>query len=313
MTLKELIAEKNNRLDEIPDEFVSTVKKVQRRGYNSVLSLINSLDIENGSFEMTESNLLKIQQIENELSAVLRSREYMNALDIFSKEFNIQKQKNDSYFKKAFPDIFKETTLSNQIVRNSQKAAIQALAGSTAEQKLIEPVKKQIEYAISTGASLKETSNQIDVLINGSEDRDGVYSKYSKQVSWDSFAISDRSYTNIISEDLDVEWFLYSGGEVRETRCFCEERNGNYYHYKEIEAWGRGEDLGECNIGDGRWAGQAIGTNEKTIFILAGGYNCKHSMMPVSITLVPIDVVQRNISNGNFIPNEVEQDLISEK
>jgi hypothetical protein len=60
------------------------------------------------------------------------------------------------------------------------------------------------------------------------------------------------------------------------TRPFCEERVGNFYHQKEIESW--------ANID---WQGKRPGTTSSSIFIYCGGYNCRHSLIPVSETLVP--------------------------
>lgn len=306
MTLLEIIAQKNQRLEDIPAEFQSSVEKLQRDLYNKIIQHINMLEVRNGQIVMSEANLLRVQQINDELKQVLNGKDYINAVKEFTSEFDTQKQINDDYFKKAFGDSFSDNRLANQLVRNSQKNAFELLAGAPAEQNFIVPIRLQLENAVASGASYSDTIDQIRSTVEGTEDADGRLLRYSKQVSWDAFALSDRAYTNAVSEDLDVEWFRYSGGLVKDSRCFCEERDKEYFHYKEIEGWGRMEDLGDCDTGDG-WQGMMTGTNEATIFITAGGYNCRHSIMPVSIILVPRDVILRNISNGNFIPNEFER------
>jgi len=63
---------------------------------------------------------------------------------------------------------------------------------------------------------------------------------------------------------MSVEFFQYFGGIILDSRCFCIERHQKFYHKKEIEAWGRGENLGKCNTGDGKWAGYQEGTNADT-------------------------------------------------
>jgi hypothetical protein len=311
MTLKEIIDEKNRRLETIPAEFQSNVEKLQRGIYNRITELIGELEVKNGQIVMSEANLLRVEMINEEMKKVLNGKEYISAVKEFVGEFEKQKAVNDEYFKKAFGSDFSQVGIANQLLKNSQKSAFELLAGAQAEQNFIAPIKSQLEQAVASGASYKDTITNIRETVEGTEDADGRLLKYSKQVTWDAFAVSDRAYTNAIAEDLDVEWYSYLGGVVEDSRCFCEERDGGYYHYKEIEAWGRGEDLGICEDDQGGWQGQMPGTNENTIFIVAGGYNCKHSIIPVSLISVPMDDIQRNIDNGNFVPSEFEKKELS--
>ena len=307
MTLLELIAEKNRRLETIPAEFQSNVEKLQRGIYNRITELIGELEVKNGQIVMSEANLLRVEQINDEMKKVLNGKEYISAVKEFVGEFEKQKIVNDKYFQKAFKEDFTEVGLANQILKNSQRNAFELLAGAQAEQNFIAPIRTQLERAVASGASFKDTMQGVRETVIGNEEADGRLLKYSKQVTWDAFAVSDRAYTNAVAEDLDVEWYSYLGGLVMDSRCFCEARNTQVYHYKEIEAWGRGEDLGDCENDDGGWQGQMAGTNESTIFIVAGGYNCKHSIMPISIISVPREVILRNIENGNFEPSEFEK------
>lgn len=306
MTLLELIDKKNDRIESIPEKFQSSVEKLQRRLYNRITELIGQLDVRDGQIVMSEANLLRVQNINDELKRVLNGREYIDAVRKFTDEFDTQKAINDQYFRKAFGSDFTQVGIANQLVRNSQRNAFELLAGAPAEQNFIAPIRTQLENAVASGASYSETIKGIRATVEGTEEADGRLLRYSKQVSWDAFALSDRAYTNAIAEDLDVEWFRYSGGLVKDSRCFCEERDRQYFHFKEVEAWGRMEDLGSCNTGEG-WAGMMVGTNESTIFIVAGGYNCRHTLSPVSILLVPREVILRNMSNGNFEPSEFER------
>jgi hypothetical protein len=68
-----------------------------------------------------------------------------------------------------------------------------------------------------------------------------------------------------------------------------------YFHRNEVAGWGRGEGVGECGF---PWAGMFKGTNEATIFVYVGGYNCQHSLLPVSEAIVPPEDVARAKSKG---------------
>ena len=81
-----------------------------------------------------------------------------------------------------------------------------------------------------------------------------------------------------------MKYYLYTGGLLKSTRPFCKERNGKFFKKEEVQSWGDLDD----------WAGKMEGTNSKTIFQTAGGYNCQHSILPVSEAVVPKKVIERN-------------------
>jgi hypothetical protein len=54
----------------------------------------------------------------------------------------------------------------------------------------------------------------------------------------------------------------------------------------------------------------ARGTNESTIFTYVGGYNCQHSLAPVSVFIVPIEQVRSSIEMGYFKPTASERELL---
>ena len=125
--------------------------------------------------------------------------------------------------------------------------------------------------------------------------------QYNKQIAHDTFAIADRNYTSAVSEELEAEWFFYSGSEIETTRPFCSARHNEYFYYREIEQW-------PSTAGD--WAGRIPGTNSSTIYSYAGGYNCRHSIIPVSIRRVPEAKIREAITKWGFEPTETEAELL---
>ena len=82
---------------------------------------------------------------------------------------------------------------------------------------------------------------------------------------------------------------MYAGGELPTTRPFCEERVGKFFHYKEIESWA-----------SENWAGKNSETTAQNIYEYLGGWNCQHTLIPVTIEMVPQEVIDRNIESGNY-------------
>ena len=247
-SLEQLIKEKSNRLNDIPLELQSVVIKQQKQVLDEILSLLNELDVKNGSIVISKENLKTIQIISDDLKKVFLNDEYLKSVKEFAKEFD------------------KQAILNNEVINTGLG---------------------EIASPIASEAYIQTAKRSAVVLAEGNDKLDSKILSYVKQISNDSFAIADRSYTSIISEYLGNDWYYYAGGEKETTRCFCEARVGNYYHYKEVEAWGDGKNLGDCNTGGGKWAGQIEGTNSSTIYSYLGGYNCMHSLMPVSEIIVP--------------------------
>ena len=308
MTLKEIIVRKSKLLEAIPNKFLTSVERAQKQLFNEMVALLNKLELKDGNLVISEANYKIAAKISEDLKSVLLDSSYTEAVKDFSLEFNGLKEINDKYFNVAYPD-YVAPQIGGVIIDNAKRQTLNALLSTAADTNFIDPISSVLDDAITSGASFLETLKSIRLTIEGGvnakgDEVDGKLLKYAKQIAHDNFAIADRSYTNSIADDLESEWFLYDGTEVADSRCFCMERKGKYYYYKEIEAWGRGEKVGECGKD---WQGKNPNTNESTIYILAGGYNCLDSIMPVSISIVPLDQVKRAMNLGYFVPSEFDR------
>jgi hypothetical protein len=291
---------KYRRLETVPDSFVNSVKGTQGEIIKDIEDLVSQLETENGVFVLSEKNLAIINSIDKKLKDTVFNDEYVDALKKFAGEFNTQAQINNAYFTSLDPG-FTTTQMYQQVLINSQKNAIDLLGEDAFTQKLINPLKQILESSITNKVSFADTMNSLRYVVLGDEETDGAMVSHVKRVAYDGFAASDRSYTNVIAQDLELEFYRYSGGKIKDTRCFCEERHGKFYHKNEIAEWGDGKNVGECGY---PWQGMNSATDKATIFIFVGGYNCKHSLLPVSTKSVPKGVINRNISNGNYKPKK---------
>lgn len=304
MSLQSIIKEKQKRLQQIPDRLLSQVEKTQKRIFEEILSLANELTIKDGFIVPSTKNLALVDRIVSDLRIAITDSQYFDAVKEFGKEFDLQQKVNEKYFNEAFMD-FKSPELAEALVKQAKTATVDALLGAPLDVNWLKPMEKTLTDLVSSGTSWKESVKTIRDFAEGSDEVDGKLLQYSKQIAHDAFAYSDRAYSNAVADELEGEWYFYAGGELPTTRCFCEERNGKYFYYKQIEAWGRGEDLGECRSGD-LWQGANRNTNEQTIFLYAGGHRCNHSLILVSIFDVPKSVVEEAIDKWGYEPSAVE-------
>lgn len=290
-SLEDIIKEKISRLDTVPEKYASDVKKLQRELMDKLSDLLEQLGrTDDGFLKLTKKNLGVITDILNDFKRYFNRSDYFDLTKAFVSEFDTQAEITDSFFKKAF-DFTEPDSFSIAALERAKKQSYEIMAGTpTITVNLYQPIESILIDAVVAGDNYVKTVKSIRRVVTGDNQVDGKLYKYAKQIAYDSFAVADRGYTNNIAEDIGVEWYVYRGGLVEDSRPFCITRNGNYYHKKEVEAWG--------NLG--QWDGKIPNTDSKTIFVYAGGYHCFHSVLPTSIAAVPEEVIQRNIKNGNY-------------
>lgn len=294
--LERIIKEKTDRLSSVPDALVSASSRSQESMYKDIEDLLSKMDVVDGKFVFNEKNMALIEEIGSKLSKDIFSDSYITSLTNYAKEFNSQGKINDAYFSELLGD-FETTSLYKSVVATSQKNAITLLSDDAVTAQIISPIKNTILSGVTNAGSFKDTLKTLRDFTTNTDGTDGALTRYVKRVAYDSFAVGDRQYTKAISEGLGLEFYFYQGGDVADTRCFCEERFGGFYHKKEIQGWGNGKGVGACGY---PWQGMNAKTNEDTIFSFVGGYNCKHSLLPYITSEVPKKWINRAIEKGFY-------------
>jgi hypothetical protein len=304
-SIESIIKSKIALIENSPNRFVTRVEAAQEQLLKDALKLIGELDTKDGLVVASESNFAKIEQISQQLQGVLNNGEYLEATKDIIADMDKAKVLNDSYFKKAVPEYKVETRL-NQIYNANRTSSINTFIGETTlEAEYLQPLKEALLSGISNEMPFSELVTNITTLTVGNEEVEGKLKKYGKQIASTTFSQTERNYGSMVADELGVEFVRYVGGEIDTTRCFCEQRNGKYFHIEEVRAWGDGDlsagglDM-SCNTGGGAWAGMIDGTNRGNIESNLGGWECKHSLVYVSEINVPQEVIDRAIAAGYF-------------
>lgn len=201
------------------------------------------------------------------------------------------------------PDI---ESLLDDIRDYSSQKALQDLLEEGIDENFIKPLIEKFRNGILTKAALSDISEELKQYTLGSEKKAGVLERYVKQVHSDSITQYIANFTEVLTNDAGLEFYIYLGNLQNDSRCFCDERAGKYYHRKEIEDWGNGKNLGKCGY---PWQGMIAGTNSSNIFTYRGGWNCEHQLIPTLTLLVPKEDVLRAYNKGYFKPSEKEREF----
>ena len=302
MTAKEAIEAKIRGLETIPQTWVDSITGFQPRMAARFTRILSGLTTtSSGAIEMTAANLAAIDGLLLEMQTWMTQSEYIDIVSTLSNEFAGQQATTMAYFQTVFDSPAPVTTFAAELYQVGRLQLINDLIPENLTTWLWQPLRETLTNAIATGAGYTELLDSVQLIAQGGEGVDGYLMRYSRVVVSDTLATTDRAFTNIVANDLGLEWYRYLGGRINTTRCFCNKRNGGYFHKNEIKGWGSGIGVGECGY---PWAGMNKGTNSETIFAYVGGYNCQHSLLPVSEFDVPREAAIKAIEAGWYKPGK---------
>jgi len=315
-TAAEITRAKLEAIEDVPLNWAKSIDNYQPRLFNRLSRLLNELETVDGELAKTAANLNRIDQIVTGLRDFLTQGEYVDIVTKFNSEFTVQQGLTAQYFSDVLKVEPVVTSFNAQLYQRNRAAAIEAvLSNASLDTMLLNDVRSTLVDSVGANARFGDTFDALQDLVLGNAKREGQLLRYSRQIVSDTFATTDRAYTQLISEELGYKWFRWLGGKMKTTRCLCLNLNRKYLSKGEVENIGRGNlsiipNLASCRTNNG-WAGMMKGTNEKTIFTVAGGYNCQHSILPESTFAVPKEDIVRAIANGTFEPTRTEKEFFN--
>ncbi len=273
-----LLDDRINNLEDVPDQFADDYIDSLPSMLARIIAILAILELIDGKVVLSVENQQKVAAIGSAVEAsLLDDPKLQAALVRYARSFNDQEailQKLYSQF-----DGYQQKAVYRNIIANSQQTALEALGEGAIRSEIIPPLKQFVNSAISSEQSF---SSLVASIENALLDPDSTLIGNIRTASRDFFSVSDASYTIAVSNDLGIEWFLYTGQTVKESRGFCLERKGKVFHKTEIRGWAKQD-----------WQGKIPTTDSTTIFIFRGGYNCLDLFMPVDESDVPLDVIAR--------------------
>ena len=295
----ELVKQKIKLLETVPENIATAAEKAQRDAWKRIAPMLSEMDVDSsGNIAQTEDNIRRIGLITDELNKVLAGGEYKDAVQSFLGSIDEGVQLTDDIAKKIDKN-FQPDNVQKQLLAISKQNAINAFFGSGLRENVTQPFLEQLTANVAARAPLREAVKALQGVIEGTDTTDGRLLANVRTTANTAQAIADRSYSAAVNDELGIEYFQYLGGEIPTTRPFCQHREGEIFHRKEIEAWGDGKNSGGINdIRGGTWDGRIDGTDSRSIFTFVGGWNCRHYLVPVIKQKVPATVQARAKAEG---------------
>lgn len=270
-------------IQETDAAYLIAITRVQDRLYNQVVAVLKDLELDDeGYIKQSSSNRKIISRASDKVNEIFNSALYTSAVSNYISIIPKVDKLNVRYFS-DISDGFKANRL---FLKNLQAETIatveQYILRDGLQSQVIGPLSQILNQNVNSGGQFSGFLTQIRDYIKGNDQVEGRAMRYTRTYLRDTVFTYSRTFQQSITNDLGLEYYLYSGGLMDTSRPFCTERNGQYFSHKEVESWASLD-----------WAGKKSGTTTSSIFLFAGGWNCNHQLIPVSKLIVPKEVIDR--------------------
>lgn len=263
--------------------YAAALGRIQVDLYNQLTSILSGLELDaDGYIKQSSVNRKVLSEADRKIQEVFSSSLYTTAVSNYVAVVPKVDLQNVKYFT-AIDEGFKPNKL---FLKNLQADTITTVEKYVLQDGLqsqvINPLSQILNQNVNSGGRFTAFLEQVKTYIVGNDQVEGRAMSYTRTYLRDTLFTYSRTYQQAITNDLGLNYYLYSGGLIDKSRPFCQERAGQFFSHKEIEAMASLE-----------WAGKKQGTTESSIFLFAGGWNCGHQIIPVHESIVPKEVIDR--------------------
>lgn len=282
--LRKIARKRSSILRTSESGLIDKAKSQERKLNRYVLdTLLPSFDInaQTNTLKNTNANLKKI----NRASGLRRFiRKVVNVFmnDYYLNQFDSIGKQTNRYFSEYDP----KTGMVNRI-NNKGATTINGFTNELFDNNQIaRAVQDTIRKGITAQSNVTDIKKVLTDQIKGKNDKLGLVSGYHYQNGYNQFQEYARGLDDDFATALKLNYAIYAGGTIKDTRDFCQERNGNVYNRETILSW---------NETPQNWQGRKPDNN---ILIDMGGYNCRHDFDWVSYELAKR--INPNIEKSKF-------------
>ena len=288
-------------LDNAADSFESIATKAQKKMFDEVITLAKDLDVDStGGVKQTIANLKRLTQIKAKLAALAKDKEWVDSIGKFAQYFGILQKQQNEYFSSHFPEATLSETAKkkNELLKQlAVQNTIDALIGDGLKANVTDKLNDILLRAVTTNAKFANLQEELRAHLLGKDGGQGAFARYATTYATTALSQYTGQHNKLMTDDLDTEWFMYTGSNKETTREFCEQlTRKKYIHKSEIATILTGRiDEYQCAIypKTGLPYGMIEGTTVENFQCNCGGWNCRHQLVPVADVVVPKQIRDR--------------------
>lgn len=281
MTRSEIAEARREFIEKRKSILDKKISAIERKIYEVIFDkIIAELDKKDGRIAASNGNI----DIANSIDRVFReiqNNEYLEIIKGFGSDLQGVLALNDKYY-----EIIEEDNKRLERVAKEVNSIMRKRLGLTKENGLIKDgyldrlitddalkrkVKNATLKAVTSNTSYSDFNTEIKTMVQGNEKTDGELKRYFNTFAFDTYNNLNRTTAKLYATKLNLRAFVYAGGKIDSSRCFCEERNGKVFTTDEAQEWKNilNDDCGPL------WNESKDGTYDPLVEM--GGYNCRHT------------------------------------
>lgn len=285
--LKELADEKTSLIESERSSLQELVVKAQSKLFAQLYGdLLEVLMTEGGKLTNTNANINSTSAVDRRFKEF--EGEMANLADAVVSGYNKVFAHHLTYYRKF------DAKALRSMESDMRKAMMKriGLAGTKVERNgfidsmisdktVARQVKQYVLSAVMNGESLSKFNTGLSTIIKGTDKVSGAIDAHFRTYVYDTYSQFDRESGNQFSVALDLNYAIYAGGLVDDSRPFCVERNGKVFTREEVRKFGTPQDKfgGYSNKKKGEFQGKNKNYIPERDM---GGYNCGHTYNWVS-------------------------------
>ncbi|HYH16736.1 MAG TPA: hypothetical protein VD794_16005 [Flavisolibacter sp.] len=133
-------------------------------------------------------------------------------------------------------------------------------------------IKNMMVTAIIGQQGYNAAKKQVKEYVEGNKEKTGGLERYYRNFVTDTYSVVDRTISKQYAEKLKLNYYIYEGGLVRESRAFCKKRNGQVFTSEEVSAFDPSKEGISLMPG-------------YDPFLHLGSWGCRHHLNPINYTV----------------------------
>lgn len=274
--------------------FNESMPAVEASVTREISKLLRQLNLSGDTVKVSLENLRLVAQIRGQLEqAILSNPAYVKSLKTYMGAFDDVKVLHTAYFDRVF-NGYEASAMLTELSVQTAAATVTSLTRGGLAANIIEPLQGLLRHNVTTSTKYSDLVEMMREFIEGNPDELGHISRYVKQTATDALHQFSSQYMDLAAQDLGLRWFQYDGDIIVKTRPFCKAMVlKRWYHRMEIPAMLRGE-INDTPVpidpDTGKPYAMYPATNKDNFNVYRGGYNCRHTPIPIPEDFVPQEI-----------------------
>jgi hypothetical protein len=215
------------------------------------------------------ANLQKLRKLKTQIAdTIVNNTAYQLAVKEVLTGFKEIKKLSDSYYSALIDGYSAKSELYKQILESNIQTTSDLLLGAEIRSNFDNAITQVLKENIAGNTNRTNLQKVLREFIKGTPEQKAYLERYVKQTTNDAVMVFSREYNQVVSDDLNLQFYTYVGTRIDTSRPFCDARAGRFFKKSEVENW--------ANLGN--WQGRFPNTTKTTIFSYLGGYNCRHEL-----------------------------------